>query len=114
MRTGKGRSWLEGQERDRAGVTRNLSGGNWPEQQQQGVGGAVLRGCVCVCVCVCVCTRSGPALCDPMNGNPPGSSVHGIFQARIMKEVAISFSRGSSQSKDQTSISCIGRQILYH
>ena len=44
----------------------------------------------------------------------PSSSVHGILQARILEWVAISFSRGSSQSRDQTRISCIGRQILYH
>ena len=42
---------------------------------------------------------------------PPGSSVHGIFQARILECVAISFCRGSSQSRDQI---CIGRQIPYH
>ena len=45
-----------------------------------------------------------------------GSSVHGIFQARILEWVAISFSRGSSQLRHQTCISCsscIGRQILY-
>ena len=44
----------------------------------------------------------------------PGSSVHGILQARILKWVAISFSRGSSQPRDRTLISCIaGRQTLY-
>ena len=37
-----------------------------------------------------------PTLCDPMDCSPPGSSVHGIFQARILEWVAISFSRGSS------------------
>ena len=36
------------------------------------------------------------ALCDPMNYNPPGSSVHGVFQARILQLVAISYYRGSS------------------
>ena len=46
--------------------------------------------------------------------SPPGSSVHGILQARILQRVAISFSRGSSQSRDWTHISCIGRWILYH
>ena len=49
--------------------------------------------------------------------SPPGSSVHGIFQARIVKWVAISFSRGSSWPRDQncvSCISCVGRQILYH
>ena len=44
----------------------------------------------------------------------PGSSVHGVFQARILEWVAISSSRGSSQPRDPTRISCIGRQILYH
>ena len=44
----------------------------------------------------------------------PGSSVHGISWARFLKWIAISFSRGSSQFKDQTPISCIGRQVLYH
>ena len=41
-------------------------------------------------------------LCDPMDCSPPGSSVHGILQARILEWVAISFSRGSSRSMDQT------------
>ena len=44
----------------------------------------------------------------------PGSSVHGISQARILKWVAISFSGESSQHKNQTHVSCIGRQILYY
>ena len=39
-------------------------------------------------------------LCDPMNYSPPGSSVHGILQARILEWVAIPFSRGSSQPRD--------------
>ena len=41
-------------------------------------------------------TQSCPTLCDPMDCSPPGSSVHGILQARILKCVAIPFSRGSS------------------
>ena len=45
--------------------------------------------------------------CNSMECSPPGSSVHGIFQARIVERVAISFSRGSSQPRDQTHISCI-------
>ena len=44
---------------------------------------------------------------------PPGSSVHGIFQARILVWVAISSSRRPSQSRDHTCISCFGRWILY-
>ena len=46
--------------------------------------------------------------------SPPGSSVHGIPQARILEWVATSFSRGYSPLRDQTCVSCIGRQILYH
>ena len=54
---------------------------------------------------------------DRMNCSPLGSSVHEISQARILEWVAISFSRGSSWSRDWTCISCvscIGRWILYH
>ena len=43
-------------------------------------------------------------LCDPMDCSPPGSSVHGILKARILERVAISFSRGSSQPRDQTQV----------
>ena len=58
------------------------------------------------CVCMLV-TQSCLTLCDPMDYSPPGSSVHGIFQARILERVAIPFSRGSAQPKDQTPFSCI-------
>ena len=57
--------------------------------------------------------KSCPALCDAMDCSPPGSSVHGIFQARILEWVPISSSRASSQSRDRTCISCIDRWILY-
>ena len=52
--------------------------------------------------------------CDPLDYSPPGSSAQGIFQARILEQVVISYPRGSSQSRDRTCISCIGRQILDH
>ena len=61
--------------------------------------------------------QSCPTLCDPKDCSLPGSSVHGISQARILEWVAISFSRGSSQPRDQTHISqvsYIGRRVLYH
>ena len=64
---------------------------------------------------LCLHAQSCPTLCDPMS--LPGSSVHGIFQARILEWVAISFSRGSSQPRDLTHISCVSciiRWILYH
>ena len=50
-------------------------------------------------------TQLCPTLCDPMDCSPPGSSVHEIFQARILEWVAISFSRGSSQPRDRTWVS---------
>ena len=58
-----------------------------------------------------------PTCCNPLECSPPCSSVHGISQARMLEGVAISSSRGSSQPRDQTCVSCIfciGRQILYH
>ena len=58
-----------------------------------------------------------PAVCNPMDCSSPGSAVHGVFPARILEWVAISYSRGSSQPRDQTHvscISCISRQILNH
>ena len=51
-------------------------------------------------------------LCDSMDCNLPGSSVLGILQARIVEWVAISFSRGSSQPRDQTRTSCIAGRYL--
>ena len=41
-------------------------------------------------------------LCDPMDCGPPGSSVHGILQARILERIAMPFSRGSSSPRDRT------------
>ena len=91
--------------------------------------------CVCVSACVYVCiyvdgcqglifillncslclkvliTPSGltwhHGLCDTMDCNPPGSSVHGILQARVLEWVTIPFSRGSPQPRDWTQVSCI-------
>ena len=65
--------------------------------------------CCCVCVGVCVwvlVARSRPTLCDPMDCSLPGSSVHGILQARILEWVAIPFFRGSSWPRDRTQVSC--------
>ena len=70
--------------------------------------------CVCVCVCECVCAQSCLTLCNPMDYSLPGSSVHGILQARMLEWVAISFVRVSSQPSNWTLVSCVGRQILYH
>ena len=55
----------------------------------------------------CVCVQSCPTLCDPIDYSPPGPSVHGILQARILEWVAMPSCRGSSQPRDGTSVSCI-------
>ena len=55
--------------------------------------------------------QSSPTLCDTMDCSLPGSSAHGILQARTLEWVAAApFSRGASQPRDETSASCIGRQ----
>ena len=58
-------------------------------------------------------TRSCPILCDPMDYSPPpGSSVHGILQARILEWVARLFARQSSQLRDWTLVSCIAGRFF--
>ena len=54
-----------------------------------------------------VVAQSCPTLCDPMDCSLPGSSIHGIFQARVLEWVAISFSRRSSWLRDRTRVSRI-------
>ena len=69
---------------------------------------------------VCMCSKSlqsCPTLSNSVHCSPPSSSVHGIFQARILGWGAMPFSRGSSWPRDRTHIShisCIGRRVLYH
>ena len=58
-----------------------------------------------VIVVVSVVAQLCPTLCDPIDCSPPGSSVHGILQARILEWVAISFSRGFYSLRDTTCIS---------
>ena len=60
-------------------------------------------------VVVVLVAKSRPTLWDPMDCSPPGSSVYGIFQARILEWVAFSSSKGSFLPRDQTWVSCIGR-----
>ena len=51
--------------------------------------------------------QSCPTLCDPVGYSLPGSSVHGVLQARILEWVAIPLSKGSSRPRDRTQVSCI-------
>ena len=72
---------------------------------------------ICIHIsCFCSVTKSCPTLWDSVDSSPLVSSVCEIFQARILEWVAISSSRGSSQPRNQTHVSCmacIGRRILY-
>ena len=75
---------------------------------------------VCTPNLLCTCVQSlqsGPTPCDPIDCSPPGSSVHGILQARTLEWVAMPSSRGSSRPRDRTRVSyvsCTGRWVLYH
>ena len=72
-------------------------------------------GCHCLLQCVKVKSlQSCPTLKDPMDCSLPGSSIHGIFQARVLEQGAISSSRGSSRPRNRTQVShIIGRHTLY-
>ena len=66
---------------------------------------------------ILVCVLSRFSLCNPVSCSPPGSSVHGILQARILEWVATPFSRESFRLRNQiliSCVSCIGRWVLYH
>ena len=58
-------------------------------------------------VCVCAQSLSLVQLCDSTGWGPPGSSVRGILQARVLEWAAISFFRGSSRTRDCTHVSCL-------
>ena len=58
--------------------------------------------------------QSCPTLCDSMDHRPPGSSVHGIFQKRMLECIAISSSSLSSRPTDHTRFSCIVSGFFYH
>ena len=66
---------------------------------------------MCVCVCVLL-VQLCPVLCDRTDCSLPGSSVLGIFQARILEWITIPFSKGSSQPRDQTWVSCIAGKVF--
>ena len=61
---------------------------------------------------VCLVVQSCSTLFDPIDCTPPDSSIHGILQARILEWVAIPFSRGSSQPRDQTQVSLIAGRFF--
>ena len=61
---------------------------------------------------LCEVAQSCATLCDPVDCSPPGSSHHGILQARILEWISISFSRGSSQPRDRTQVSSLQADAL--
>ena len=61
---------------------------------------------------LCVSTQSCPILFDPVDCSLPGFSVHGILQARILEWIAIPFSRGTSQPRDRTLVSCLAGRFF--
>ena len=67
--------------------------------------------CVCVCVCVCVCSRVG--LCDPVDYNLSGFSVHGIFPGKNTGVGCHFLLQGIFPAQTSNGVSCIGRQILF-
>ena len=88
------------------------------EQCHERWGARVLSGHGFVLMCVCAKRlQSCLTFYDPMNCSLPGSSVHGILQARILQWAAMPSSRGSSGPSDRTRVSyvsCTGRRVLYH
>ena len=82
--------------------------GEWPLSTEHS-GGNKEASCIRNLIKCVLSSQSCPTLCEPMDCNPPGSSVHGILQARIQEWVAIPFSRRSSQLMGLLYF----RQILY-
>ena len=68
----------------------------------------------CVWVSVAKSLQSCLTLCDPMDCSLPGSSVHGMLQAKTLEWVAMPSSRGSSQPRDGTHVSGTGRRVPHH
>ena len=76
-------------------------------------GWTIISTCSSADDCYCLVAKLYLALCDPMDCSSPGSSVHGISQAKILEWVAISVSRGSSRPRDQIRLSYSGRCFFF-
>ena len=77
----------------------------WTEKQSWSSNNYIRKVCVLV-------AQSYPTLCNPMDNRAPGSSVHGIFQARILEWVIIPLSNGSSRPRDRTQVFCIAGRFF--
>ena len=104
-----------GAQRSRGGARRaSQKGQGWNSSQQGGQDKAGTSGVgrECSYHLKALVAQSCLTLCDPMNCSPPGSSAHGILQARILEWFALLSSRGSSQPRDQTQVSCIASGVF--
>ena len=108
MKAGEGddRGWM-------VGWHHGLNGHEFEQTQGDGEGQGSLVGCrvaknqTRLSSSVVLVAQSCPTLCNPVDWSLPGSSVHRILQARILEWAAIFSSRGSSQARDRTQVSCI-------
>ena len=88
---------------------------SWPPRGFGGRGFAEVAVLTYSCLSACMHAKSLQSyrtLCDSVDCSPLGSSVHGILQARILEWLAIPFSRGSSQPKGRTWVSCIAGRFF--
>ena len=72
---------------------------------------AILSFCWCCCCC-CLVTKSSWTLCNPMDCSPPGSSVHGIFQARILEWLPFPSPEDLPWPRDRTQVSCLAGRLF--
>ena len=79
-----------------------------PHGEEGGLEGVQETPLLCCCYLVAKLRR----VCNPMDCSPPGSSVHGVSQARILEWVTISFSTESSPPSDRTRVSCIAGRFF--
>ena len=102
MNANQSKSKQEGEEKENTSSTCGHSGGSREGWTQKGAPTYAARSSV---------AESSPTLCDPVNGCPPGSPVHGVSQVRTLEWAAVCFSRGSSPPRGQTCVSSTGRRV---
>ena len=107
------------EKRNSKGVKSEMSETGWTERKRKVLqAGNVFQATLFIftglvrCAVLCLVTKSCLTLCNPMDCSPPGSSVHGISQIRILAWVAMSSSRGSSQPRDRTQVSRIAGRFF--
>ena len=104
-------------EGDQEPTRQNGEGYLWPSACSLFTPGKALSwqtDCGCFNVCECLVAQLCLTLCNPLDCSLPGSYVHGIFQARVLEWVVISSSRGSSQTRDWTCVSCNADRFFTH